>query len=366
MNIQLNKVFETESKPKIIVGPCSAETREQVLSTAQQISDLGITPDLYRAGIWKPRTRPNAFEGVGAEGLKWLQEVRDQYGWKITTEVANKEHVFAALKAQVDVLWIGARTTVNPFSVQEVADALQGVDTPVLIKNPINPDVKLWMGAVERIYQAGISRIGVIHRGFSKFGSAQYRNVPQWQLALELKREFPDIEFICDASHICGKRDNLYEVAQLSLDLDMDGIMIETHCTPDEAWSDASQQVTPLQLKENILDRLIVRNETITDPGKLHNLEDLREQIDLIDKDLMELLSNRMKVSEKIGEYKRDNNLMVYQQDRWNSILDKYNDQAKSYQLSTEFTSKLLKLIHQESINRQEKVMMTTPTTKNV
>ncbi len=248
------------TKPYLIAGPCSAETEEQVMATAAQIAAEGIKPDLFRAGIWKPRTRPGSFEGIGRPGLSWLKKVKEEYGWKTTTEVANTQHVFDALKAGVDVLWIGARTTVNPFSVQEIADALVGVDIPVLVKNPINPDLSLWIGSLERLKKAGITRLGVIHRGFSAFGKSIYRNTPRWELPIELMRQYPDLFIICDASHICGNRPGLWEVAQRAMDLNYDGIMIETHCNPDAAWSDAAQQVTGSGLK-NILDRLVVRQE---------------------------------------------------------------------------------------------------------
>ena len=247
MNIKpiLGQAKET---PIVIAGPCSAETEEQVLATAHGLKDAGI--DLFRAGIWKPRTRPGSFEGVGTEGLGWLKKVKEETGLKVTTEVANTQHVFEALKYGVDVVWLGARTTVNPFSVQEVADALKGVKIPVMIKNPINPDFKLWVGAIERIYKAGIENIAVIHRGFSYHGETKYRNVPRWQIPIDLKRQFPNLEIICDNSHICGRRDTLFEVAQKAMDLDFDGVMTEVHPTPDDAWSDAKQQITPDQFKD--------------------------------------------------------------------------------------------------------------------
>lgn len=358
MDLKLKNVFEGGNKPYTILGPCSAETRDQVMKTADMMNEQGLKPDLFRAGIWKPRTRPNSFEGVGKEGLKWMQDVRDKYGWKLATEVANTGHVFDALKAQIDVLWLGARTTVNPFSVQEVADALEGVDIPVLVKNPINPDLKLWMGGIERIYQAGITRLGVIHRGFSKFGSKTYRNSPNWQIPIDLKNEFPDIQIICDASHICGNRELLYPVSQMAMDMDFDGILLETHCNPDEAWSDAEQQVTPDVLKRDILDRLVVRNNKISSPEIAEDINDLRQSIDTLDKELLEVLSNRMKLAEQIGIYKKNNNIQIYQPDRWNDILEKMKKTAEPYNLSEEFLAQVLKAIHQESINRQENIMM--------
>jgi chorismate mutase len=347
-----------ENRPVLITGPCSAETEEQVMRTAELMVEANIHPDLFRAGIWKPRTRPNNFEGAGAEGLKWLQNVKSTFGFRITTEVANTQHVFEALKAGVDVLWIGARTTVNPFSVQEVAEALKGADVPVFIKNPINPDIDLWKGAIERIYNAGITKIGVVHRGFSKFRQTIYRNVPEWQIPIELKRTFPDIMMICDASHICGNRDNLFEVSQTALDLNYDGVMLESHCNPDNAWSDAKQQVTPKDLKEQILNRLQIRNTGSNDAVFLENIEDLRTQIDAIDKELLQMMGNRMQVSKKIGQYKKQNNIAILQQARWNQIIKKAMDMAAPLDLSEEFVSRLLKAVHQESINHQERIVL--------
>ncbi|HLU93293.1 MAG TPA: chorismate mutase [Membranihabitans sp.] len=350
-------VFENVTRPIQVLGPCSAETEAQVMATAQQLAENDIKVDLFRAGIWKPRTRPNSFEGVGAAGLPWLKRVRDEFGFKITTEVANKDHAFEAIKANVDVIWIGARTTVNPFSVQEVADALRGTDIPVLIKNPINPDLSLWKGAIERMLNVGLTRIGVIHRGFSKFGKSVLRNSPQWQIPLALKQEFPEIQILCDASHIAGNRDYLYQISQTGLNLNFDGVMIETHPTPDDAWSDAAQQVTPAVLKQTILDKLIVRREVGDDPVIQHNIEDLRSQIDLIDKELFQMFADRMNLAEKIGEYKKLNNITIYQQDRWTEILERTMEKAGPMGLSSRFVDHVLKAIHQESINRQEKVM---------
>ncbi len=347
-------------RPIVITGPCSAETEEQVMKTAQMMADLNLEVDLFRAGIWKPRTRPNNFEGIGFEGLKWLKKVKETFGYKVTTEVANTQHVFDALKMGVDVLWIGARTTVNPFSVQEVADALKGVDIPVFIKNPINPDNELWRGAVERIYSAGITRIGLIHRGFSKFGHTIYRNVPEWQLAIDMKRLFPDIMLICDSSHICGNRENLLDVSQTSLDLKYDGVMLESHCDPDHAWSDAKQQVTPYQLKEQIISHLRMRRSGEDDPTFHDNIDELRRRIDSIDKEILQMLGNRMKVSKKIGEYKMQKNIAVLQPDRWNEIIEQTMELAKPLGLSEEFISRLLRAVHQESINHQKEVMQDT------
>ncbi len=364
MNIQTP--FERiKDRPFLITGPCSAETEEQVLKVAQTMSDLQIPVDLFRAGIWKPRTRPNNFEGIGYEGLQWLKKVKEQYGYKVTTEVANANHVFEALKASIDVLWLGARTTVNPFSVQDVADALRGVDIPVFIKNPINPDLKLWMGAIERIYNAGITKIGVVHRGFSKHGHSIYRNVPLWQIPIEMRREFPDLFMICDSSHICGTREYLYEVSQTALDLNYDGLMLESHIDPDNAWSDAKQQVTPFDLKEKILSRLVMRDPGSDDQEFKANIEDLRTRIDSIDKELITMLANRMKISEEIGRYKSQNNIAILQADRWNEIIDKSMHQAGPLGLSEEFIGRFLKAVHQESINHQKAVMKPIKTTES-
>jgi len=352
--MQLKAVFETKKRPIIIAGPCSAETEEQVLEAARALADQKI--DLFRAGIWKPRTRPNAFEGKGTLGLKWLKKVKEETGLKVTTEVANTQHVFEALKHGVDVFWLGARTTVNPFSVQEVADALEGVDVPVLIKNPINPDLNLWLGAIERIYKAGITRIGVIHRGFSYHGDMKYRNAPRWQIPIELKRQFPDLQIICDNSHISGNKELLAEVAQRALDLNYDGIMTEVHPQPDQAWSDAKQQITPFQFKE-LVDHLIVREPNTDDKNFLETLDHCRHEIDEIDEELMNLLGARMKLSDSIGKYKKRNNIAILQSSRWNAILEKAIAKGTSLGLSEEFVSVFLKAIHQESINHQAKVM---------
>ncbi len=352
MNFQ--PVFDKQQRPILIGGPCSAETEEQVLSTARELAARGV--DLFRAGIWKPRTRPDSFEGVGTEGLAWLRRAKDEFGLRITTEVANTQHVFEALKHGVDVFWIGARTTVNPFSVQEVADALRGVDVPVLIKNPINPDLKLWIGAIERVYKAGIRRIAAVHRGFSYHGDTQYRNVPRWQIPLELKRLFPDLQLICDISHICGRRDILAEVAQKALDLNFDGLMLEVHPNPDAAWSDPAQQVTPQDF-EHIVERLVVRRPDTDDREFLQTLDHLRHQIDDIDEEILNLLAARMRLAENIGEYKKRNGISIFQPARWTEILEKAVAKGKALGLSAEFITAYLKAVHQESINHQEEVM---------
>ena len=345
----------TEKRPFVIAGPCSAETEEQVLATARELAAQGKT-DLFRAGIWKPRTRPNSFEGVGTEGLGWLRKVKDETGLKTTTEVANKLHVYEALKYGVDVLWIGARTTVNPFSVQEIADALEGVDIPVIVKNPINPDIGLWRGAVERLQKAGITRLAGLHRGFSSFGDSDYRNPPRWQMAIEFKRMMPDLPLFVDPSHICGRRDTLATVAQQALDLNYDGMMLEVHPNPDEAWSDAKQQITPSQFG-TLVDDLKLPKISTTDPDFLASLGGLRQQIDEIDEEVLNLLCERMKLAESIGVYKRNNNIAILQPSRWNSLLEDAKKRGESRNLSTEFVTSLLQAIHQESINKQENII---------
>src|SRR5271154_1145167 len=298
-------------RPLIISGPCSAETEEQVLETAVRLHKTGMV-DIMRAGIWKPRTRPGSFEGVGTKGLPWLQQARKLTGLPVAIEVATAKQVEDALHFDVDVLWIGARTTVNPFSVQDVADALRGVDVPVLIKNPINPDLELWIGAVERVAKAGIKQIGLIHRGFSSYGNTEYRNAPMWHLAIEMKRRNPEMMIINDPSHISGRRDILLDVAQKAIDLDFDGLMIESHIDPDKAWSDAKQQVTPERLAE-MLDSIRWRKEDVASEEYHAALEKLRQQINHLDDELMQILSTRMKVSENIGQYKKDNNITILQ-----------------------------------------------------
>ena len=347
-------VAKREGRPVIIAGPCSAETEEQVMTTARALAAQDI--DLFRAGIWKPRTRPGMFEGIGTEGLGWLKRVKEETGLKVTTEVASTQHVFDALKYGVDVLWIGARTTVNPFSVQEVADALKGTKIPVIIKNPVNPDLKLWMGAIERIYKAGIENIAVIHRGFSYYGDTKYRNVPRWQIAIELKRQLPDIQIIVDNSHICGNRHMLQTVAQQAFDLNYDGLMTEVHPDPDKAWSDAEQQITPDVFKK-MMEELVLRAPTTNDPEYLENIDHLRNEIDEIDEELINILGNRMKIAQKIGSYKKRNNIAILQTDRWSEILEKAVAKGNKKGLSNEFIESILRAIHDESISHQEKVM---------
>ncbi|HYG20404.1 MAG TPA: chorismate mutase [Ohtaekwangia sp.] len=345
----------TASKPIIISGPCSAETEEQTVATAKQLAATGKVHAL-RAGIWKPRTRPGQYEGAGAEGLQWLIQAKKETGLPVTTEVANAAHVEACLKAGVDILWVGARTTVNPFSVQEVADALKGVDIPVMVKNPINPDLELWIGALERLNKAGITKLAAIHRGFSSFEKGPFRNAPMWDLGIELKTRIPELDMICDPSHIAGNRELIGMIAQKALDLDMAGVMIESHINPDAAWSDAKQQVTPAALAK-IVEGLVVRTSSSDSKSFKDTLSILREQIDQLDDEIMQKMASRMKISEKIGQYKKENNVTILQVTRWEEIIQTRITLGKAMGLSEEFTNDLLKLIHQESIQIQTKVM---------
>ncbi len=345
----------TASKPVIISGPCSAETEEQTIATAKQIAATGKVHAL-RAGIWKPRTRPGQYEGAGEEGLKWLVQAKKETGLPVTTEVANAAHVEAALKAGVDILWVGARTTVNPFSVQEIADSLKGVDVPVMVKNPVNPDLELWIGALERLNKAGITKLAAIHRGFSSFDKGPFRNAPMWDLGIQLKTQVPDLDIICDPSHIAGNRDLIALISQKALDLDMVGLMIESHINPDAAWSDAKQQITPAALGK-LIDNLVVRTVSSDNKTFKDTLSLLREQIDQLDDEIMQKMSQRMKISEKIGQYKKENNVTILQVNRWEEIIQTRIALGKAMGLSPEFTRDLLKLIHEESIQIQTKVM---------
>lgn len=344
-----------QKRPLLISGPCSAETEAQVLETAHRLAATGRV-DLFRAGIWKPRTKPGMFEGVGTKGLTWMARAKQETGLPTTVEVATARHVEDALHFDIDVLWIGARTTVNPFSVQEVADALRGVDIPVLIKNPINADLELWTGAIERLQKVGVQRIGLIHRGFSNYGNTDFRNAPMWHLPIEMKRRFPGMTLVCDPSHICGNRTMLQAVAQKSIDLDFDGLMLESHIDPDQAWSDAKQQITPERYAEMITD-LKWRQEETDQEAFNDALAKLREQINHIDDELLQLIAQRMKIAEQIGTYKRDNNIVILQTNRWNDILQKAFRQGEKLGLSQEFVTKYLDAIHLESINRQNKIM---------
>ncbi|MEM6263572.1 MAG: bifunctional 3-deoxy-7-phosphoheptulonate synthase/chorismate mutase type II [Bacteroidota bacterium] len=341
--------------PLIISGPCSAESPGQVMETILGLSDLPI--QVMRAGIWKPRTRPNSFEGVGSVGLKWLKDAGQAIHKPVTTEVANVKHVYEALRSGVDIIWIGARTTTNPFAVQEIADALEGVDIPVFVKNPVNPDLELWIGAMERIAGAGITRIGAIHRGFSSYAKTKYRNQPLWEIPIELRRRIPDLPIICDPSHICGRRDLLLSVAQEAMDLNFDGLMIESHITPDKALSDARQQITPAQMGE-LIGKLVLRKATIEGDNELREqLQVFREMIDGIDQELLQTLGKRMEVVRKIGEAKKAHNMTILQAQRWNNLMHDRSELAKSLGLGEEFVLDLLQQVHKESIRQQTEIM---------
>ena len=340
--------------PLVIAGPCSAETESQVLQIAHDLKNSDVS--IFRAGIWKPRTRPGNFEGVGSIGLKWLQKVKKETGLLITTEVANANHVKIALDHDVDVLWIGARSTVSPFIVQEIADALQNTDKIVLLKNPVNPDLSLWYGGIERLYSANIKKLGVIHRGFSTYSKTKFRNNPEWQIPIELQNKFPDLPLICDPSHICGRRDIIEETSQKALNLNFDGLMIETHNDPDNAWSDASQQITPKTLIKLMKD-LVIRKESVQERSFIKELENLRIKIDDADSQILDILGNRMKVSDEIGKIKKKQNVAILQSERWKNILKKMISDGKQRGLSEDFILKIFKAIHQESINHQEKIL---------
>ncbi len=340
--------------PLVIAGPCSAETEEQVLKIAHQLKDSDA--NVLRAGIWKPRTRPGNFEGVGALGLKWLQKAKQETGMLTTTEVASPHHVDLALEHDIDILWIGARTTVSPFIIQDIADALKGTDKVVLVKNPVNPDLSLWLGAVERFYSCDIKNLGVIHRGFSAYEKTKYRNNPEWQIAIELQNKFPDLPLILDPSHIAGRRDIIFDLCQTALDLNYDGLMVETHYDPDNAWSDAKQQITPATLIQIMRD-LKIRKEISESEDFQNKLSNLRAKIDVADNQLIELLAKRMKVSDEIGQVKKAQNVSVLQTKRWNEILGKMVLEGEQHGLSEEFILRLFKAVHQESINHQEKIM---------
>ena len=344
--------FFTLPRPMIIAGPCSAETREQVLSTARDLAALGI--HVFRAGIWKPRTHPGSFEGVGTEGLKWLREVRQTCGMKVGTEVASQRHVFECLKYGIDLVWIGARTTANPFLVQEIADALRDTDIPVLVKNPVNPDVDLWIGALERLHAAGIRKLGVIHRGFSTSEKIPYRNEPGWRAAIALRTRFPELPFFADPSHMGGSRDFLQELSQRALDLGLEGLMIESHCNPDCALSDAAQQLTPAALGE-LLQRLVVRDGSVEDYKE--GLAALRAQIDVIDENLLFALQSRMAVSRKIGEYKKAHNIAIVQASRWDAILAAMIEKGRSYGLPENFVREVFNAIHDASVQAQDEIL---------
>lgn len=351
----INKWIPNLKRPLVIAGPCSAETEEQVLETAKavvQIEDVRI----FRAGIWKPRTRPNSFEGVGEKGLPWLKRVKEDTGLLVTTEVANAHHVELALKNDIDILWIGARTTVNPFSVQEIADALKGTNIPVMVKNPINADLALWMGALERMNLAGIDKLVAIHRGFSTAEKSDYRNVPLWRIPIELKRRLPDLPIICDPSHITGDRHRINLVCQKAMDVDMEGIMVETHPRPDQAWSDAAQQVTPTMLGE-IIKSLVLKTEFSLDRTFESELSDLRSQIDRIDSELLEGLRMRFNIVERIGDLKMKNNVTALQVHRMDAMIKRISDMAQDIGLRSQFAQEIYNVIHEESVKLQTEMM---------
>jgi chorismate mutase len=346
------------SRPLVMAGPCSAETEEQVMEDARAIANSGRV-QIFRAGIWKPRTRPNTFEGIGIKALPWLNRVQKETGLKTAIEVANAEHVQLALKYNIDMVWIGARTTVNPFSVQEIADALAGSDIPVWVKNPVSPDLNLWIGALERVHKAGITKLGAIHRGFSNYESTRFRNSPRWEIPIQLMTMFPDLPVVCDPSHISGKRDWVGEVAQKAMNLGMYGLMIETHPNPKEAWSDAEQQITPDELHE-LLALLQLPDRTSFDPEFNNRLAQLRRIIDSIDEEMVQILAKRMQVVEKIGEYKKENNVTIFQLERWNEIMQTRTSLGENLQLNAEFIQRILQEIHKESIQIQTEILNKT------
>ena len=354
MDLQLSPLnllgTASAQRPTVIAGPCSAETEEQVMNTAAQLAGKGVK--IVRAGIWKPRTKPGGFEGIGKEGLPWLNRVQQELGMKVATEVATKSHVEAALEAGIDVLWIGARTAANPFAMQEIADALAGHDVPVLVKNPVNPDLELWIGGLDRINQAGITRLGVIHRGFSTYEKKLYRNLPMWHIPIELHRRLPGLPIFCDPSHIGGARELVAPLCQQAMDLGFDGLIVECHCNPDAAWSDAKQQVRP-DVLDFILDRLVIRNTA----ASTESLDVLRHQIDEIDNSLIEMLAKRMRISREIGQYKREHDMTVVQTTRYNEILDKRGAQGVLCGMSADFIKAVFEAVHEESVRQQIEIM---------
>ena len=352
MELQLEKLNlpSDNERPFVIAGPCSAETEEQVMTTALELASKGCHN--FRAGVWKPRTKPGGFEGNGEKALPWMKRVKDETGMLITTEVATPEHVELCLKYGMDVLWIGARTTANPFAMQALADALKGVDIPVFVKNPVNPDIELWIGALERLNMAGIKRLGAIHRGFSSFDKKIYRNLPMWQIPIELRRRIPNMPIICDPSHIGGRRDLIAPLCQQAMDLGFDGLIVESHCDPDKAWSDAAQQITP-DVLDYILSLLVIRDENTTTEG----INQLRKQIDELDNDLMQLLAKRMRVCREIGQYKKEHNMTVLQAQRYNEILDKRGAQGALCGMDSDFVKTIFEAVHEESVRQQMEII---------
>lgn len=360
LNLQpINTWLKQTGEPLLIAGPCSAETEDQLIATAHLIAKTGKA-SVLRAGIWKPRTRPGEFEGIGSIGLQWLKRAKEETGLPTAVEVATAKHVEEALAAGVDILWVGARSTVNPFTVQEIADALKGVDIPVLVKNPVNPDLQLWIGALERINNAGITKLGAIHRGFSSFEKTAFRNEPMWEIAIQLKTLCPELPIINDPSHICGNRELIPYISQKALDMDMQGLMIESHMDPSIAWTDAKQQLTPSALSE-LMDHLTLRKPEIRDKEFTDKLASLRENIDKIDDQIIQKIAERMQVVQKIGEYKRDNGVTILQVNRWDQIMNKRSAFASALKLDLNFTAKFLELIHSESIRKQTEIMNDKP-----
>ncbi len=360
LNLQpINTWLKQTNEPLLIAGPCSAETEDQLIATAHLIAKTGKA-SVLRAGIWKPRTRPGEFEGIGSIGLQWLKRAKEETGLPTAVEVATAKHVEEALAAGVDILWVGARSTVNPFTVQEIADALKGVDIPVLVKNPVNPDLQLWIGALERINNAGITKLGAIHRGFSSFEKTAFRNEPMWEIAIQLKTLCPELPIINDPSHICGNRELIPYISQKALDMDMQGLMIESHMDPSIAWTDAKQQLTPSALSE-LMDHLTLRKPEIRDKEFTDKLASLRENIDKIDDQIIQKIAERMQVVQKIGEYKRDNGVTILQVNRWDQIMNKRSAFASALKLDLNFTAKFLELIHSESIRKQTEIMNDKP-----
>lgn len=345
----------TEPRPSVVAGPCSAESEEQIMETAKGLKEMGI--NVFRAGIWKPRTHPGCFEGIGVEGLSWLQKVQKEYGLKVATEVAGEKHVVECLRHGVDMIWLGARTTANPFLVQEIADALKGTDIPVLVKNPVNADLDLWIGALERLNRAGVKKLGVIHRGFSTFDKIKYRNDPQWQVAIELRSRYPELPFFVDPSHLGGSKDYILEISQRSLDLGFEGLMIESHCNPSVALSDAKQQLTPSELSDLLYNQVVVRDKDSDSPQWKENIDQLRAKIDVIDENILYALGSRMRISRQIGEYKKDNNIAIIQASRWDSLLGKVMEKGRGYGLTEKFLNDVFNAIHEASVEIQNEII---------
>ena len=345
----------TEPRLSVVAGPCSAESESQVMETAGRLKDVGVS--VFRAGIWKPRTHPGSFEGAGSEGLAWMTEAKKRYGLKIATEVAGARHVSECLRSGVDLVWLGARTTANPFLVQEIADALADADIPVLVKNPVNPDLELWIGALERLNSAGVRKLGVIHRGFSTYEKIRYRNDPHWQLAIELRSLFPELPFFVDPSHMGGSKEYIREISQRSLDLGFEGLMIESHCDPACALSDAAQQITPEELGDLLSSQIAVRNTDSDSPQWKENIDQLRARIDILDEDLIRILASRMKVSRQIGQYKKDNNIAILQTSRWDVVLSKVLEKGNEAGLSERFLTAVFNVIHEASVEIQNEVI---------